>query len=334
MHLSIIIVNYKTPGLVMDCLAGLMKHTEGISFDVTVVDNDSGDDTEQRLIENYPAARFIQMGYNAGFARANNAGIRQSTGDAVLLLNSDTLIKDNAIGNCFNRFIASNYVACGIQLLNEDGTSQISGSFFMKGGVNMLLPLPYLGSFLKFMAGLMQVKKPNVPEATGTVDVDWINGAYLMVKRDAINAAGLMDEDFFLYAEESEWCCRLGKVGKLCIYGDQHIVHLEGSTANAAFDSGGKGYFNIYDGKGLQIMVSNFLRVRKQYGVGWFLFNLFFYCADVPVFGIGLLFAKLIYQDKSRYSFAQWKGFTKNIFSLLGLTPKILRGKAHFYKLL
>ena len=334
MSLSIIIVNYKTPGLIIDCLSGVMAHTEGIQFDVTVVDNDSGDDTEKRLSENFPSARFIQMGYNSGFARANNEGIRQSKGDAVLLLNSDTVITDNAIGNCYNRFITSDYIACGIQLLNTDGSPQISGSFFMKGGVNCLLPLPYLGRFLKFLADGLKVKKPNVPEAMGTIEVEWINGAYLMVKRDAIDVAGLMDEDFFLYAEESEWCSRLGKNSKLCIYGDQHIVHLEGSTANAAFDSGGKGYFNIYDKKGLQIMVSNFLRIRKQFGIGWFLFNLFFYCCTIPIFGIGLLFAKLIYQNRSRYSFSQWKGFTKNVFSVLRLTPKIWSNKAYFYKLL
>jgi GT2 family glycosyltransferase len=333
MKLSIIIVNYKTPGLLLDCLASIYKF--GVQdMEIIVVDNFSEDDTQHLLKSNFPAVRFMQMGYNAGFARANNAGIRQAAGQAVLLLNSDTIILDDAINISVDMFLLSDQVACGVQLLNPDGSPQISGNYAMRGGLNYLLPLPYLGKFLKAMAGLLKVQKPNVPMATGVVEVDWINGAYLMVKKSAIDKAGLLDEDFFLYAEEAEWCSRLKKAGRLCIYGGIHVLHLQGETANDAFGSSGKGYFNLFDRKGLQIMLSNFVRIRKQFGAGWFCIGLLFYLLAIPVFLIGLLISKLFRGSGSGYQFSQWAGYCKNVFALCGFAPAILANKPHFYKVL
>jgi GT2 family glycosyltransferase len=85
--LSIIIVNYRTPGLVIDCLRTVYRETSGIDFEVIVADNHSGDRSEELILAEFPMVRWIQMGYNSGFARANNEAIRQSFGEAVLLLN-------------------------------------------------------------------------------------------------------------------------------------------------------------------------------------------------------------------------------------------------------
>jgi len=334
MKLSIIIVNYKTPQLVLDCIASVCRFSTA-GTEIIVVDNLSGDDTEALLQLHYPNVKFLQMNYNAGFARANNAGISIAKGKVVLLLNSDTIVKDNAVNNATDMLIASpDYVACGVQLLNEDGTPQISGNYAMKGGLNYLLPLPYLGKFLKTLASLLKVKKPNVPNASGIVEVDWINGAFLMVKKSAIEKAGLLDGDFFLYAEEAEWCSRLKKTGKLCIYGDEHVVHLQGISANDAFESAGKGYFNLFDRKGLQIILSNFVRIRKEFGAGWFFFDLFFYLLSIPVFFFGILVEKIFFIKNGTYNFSQFAGFVKNIFLLMKFTPKIISNKPYFYKVL
>jgi len=332
--LTVIIVNYKTASLVSQCLASLYRHTSSINLEIIVVDNDSADGIAKMLEEKFPAARFVQMGYNSGFARANNEGIRQSLGDTVLLLNSDTIIESNAIAEAYERLAASGMIACGVQLRNTDGSPQISGNYFMKGAVNHLLPLPYMGQFLKFVAGMLKVKKPNVPEAKGTIIVDWINGAFLMVKKTAIERSGLLDEDFFLYAEEAEWCYRLGKAGQMCIYGDLHVVHLQGESANEAFGSGTKGYANLFDRKGLQIMLSNGLRIRKQYGAGWFLFYLLIHILDVPLFFFGILFSSLLFWRKPAHTFRQWYGFSKNVIRLIQYTPLVISGKPHFYKVL
>lgn len=332
--LTIIIVNYRTPQLLLDCLRTIVNQSGNLVPEIIIVDNASGDNSRQLIHNDFPSVKWIQMSYNAGFARANNEGIRQSSGDIVLLLNSDTLNVDNAIDSCSTLFAKSDYIACGVQLLNADKTPQISGNYFMKGGINNLLPLPYIGITLKWLGNLLSVKKPNVPDSNASVEVDWINGAFLMVKKDAIKQAGLMDEDFFLYAEEAEWCSRLAKLGKLVIYGQFKVFHLQGESANAAFKSSGRGYYNLYDRKGLQIMLSNFVRIRKQFGIGWFLFHLFMYSIAVPIYLI-LNFSRMVFTlNLNRQEIDRMSGFTENIFRIWGYMPIIIRNKPFFYKIL
>jgi hypothetical protein len=330
--LSIIIVNYYSIQLLKDCIRSIYQFTNSLSFEIIIVDNGSSEKDQNEIQKSFPNVRWIQMGYNAGFARANNEGIRQAKGEAVLLLNPDVLVRDNAIGYCFQSFSASDFVACGVQLLNPDGSPQISGNYAMKGGLNYLLPLPYLGDFLKSIATAFKVNKPHADIVKEVVEVDWINGAFLMVKKTGIEKAGLMDEDFFLYAEETEWCSRLKRVGALCIFGQFQVIHLQGETANETFQSTGKGYYNLYDRKGLQIMVSNFVRIRKEFGIGWFLIQLVFYIIEVPVFFLGMIFEKLA--GKRKFSYKQFTGFFRNIIHLLKLTPTIIKNKPHFYKVL
>ncbi len=330
MLLSIIIVNYKSAGLILDCLRALYAVHGEYPLEVLVVDNASGDDSRQRITMAFPGVRWLDINYNAGFARANNEGIRQAAGDTVLLLNGDTLPGASTILSCYRRLLESDYSAAGVQLLNPDGSPQISGMYVMKGGLNYLLPLPFLGSLIKAAGQAAKVKAPHAEGgniAAGPIAVDWINGAFLMVKKDAITKAGMLDEDFFLYAEEAEWCSRLKKIGPLCIFGDLNVIHLQGETANQEFGSTGKGYYNLYDRKGLQIMLSNFVRIRKQFGTGWFLVQLLFYLADIPVFFVGLALSR-------RYSFAQFRHFCKNIGVILRLSPTIIRNKPYFYKVL
>lgn len=326
--LSIIIVNYRTPQLVVDCLQTIYAQTDTGLFEVIVVDNDSRDGSEEIVCGAFPSVRWFSMGYNSGFARANNEGIRRSEGESVLLINSDTLVENRAIEGCYRQFAGSAYPACGVQLINPDRTPQISGNYFVRGGLNYLLPLPYLGGLVKRFGRATGAKVPNVPDARSLVEVDWINGAFLMVKKEAIALAGLMDEDFFLYAEEIEWCSRLRKLGKLALYGQFQVVHIQGASANESYGSDGKGYYNLFDRKGLQIMLSNFVRIRKQFGGVWFLVQLFFYLLDIPVFFVAVHFPR---RDR-RYNLAQFRGYLTNVGRLLRLAGIILRNKPHFYK--
>lgn len=332
MDLSIIIVHYKTPDLLLNCLETVFQQTRQVAFEVLVVDNLSNDDTEAKLKHRFPIVKWIQMNYNAGFARANNAGIAASKGRNILLLNSDTLIINSAIDNCVQSFENSTHLACGVQLLNADMTAQISGNYAMKGGLNYLLPLPFLGNFLKGIANIMKVHKPNIPDATSEVEVDWINGAFLMVKRIAVDKAGLLDEDFFLYAEEAEWCSRIKLDGSLAIYGQYRIIHLQGATSNKTFDSVSAGYQNLFDRKGLQIMLSNFVRIRKEFAVGWFLFSLMMFIIEIPVFLIGVIFTSI--SEERQYTFQDFSGYVRNVWRIITFTPKIISGKPYFYKVL
>ena len=96
----------------------------------------------------------------------------------------------------------------------------------------------------------------------------------------------------------------------MCIYGDLNIIHLQGATTNEVFGSPGQGYYNLYDRKGLQIMVSALLRIRKQYGVAWFFFHLLAYWFTIPVFFIGVFLALPF--KRNAYSFKQFRGYARN----------------------
>jgi len=161
MPLSIIIVNYNSLTDIINCIKSAAQFSSSNTFEWIVVDNQSDEKARDAIINLYPFVKWIDMKYNAGFARANNEGIRHATGDAVLLLNPDTLIINDAISQCYSRFKNSDFVACAVQLLNPDHTPQITGNYFMKGALNQLLPLPYLGSFLRSVAFAFKVKKTN-----------------------------------------------------------------------------------------------------------------------------------------------------------------------------
>lgn len=334
MQLSIIIVNYNTPALVIDCLDSVYTHTTKINFEVIVVDNHSQDNSRQWILEKFPQVRWIQMDYNAGFARANNEGIRIAAGDMVLLLNSDTICDAPAIEKCVLQFANDEYVACGVQLKNADGSPQISGNYFVRGGLNNLLILPYTGAFVKWMAGLFHVSKPHILDAKDVVEVDWINGAFLMVKKDVIVKAGLLDEDFFLYAEEAEWCSRLRKHGKCCIYGQFQIIHLQGETATATFETKQKGYKLLHGRKGLQIMLSNFVRIRKQFGAGWYIVQMLLFTLEVPIYFVARLLANIFRFRGIFDGYVTGAGFAKNVVRLWSYAGKILSGRPYFYKVI
>jgi len=324
MLLSIIIVNYRSTKYILDCLqsAGpvLMQNKE---IEWIIVDNDSNDDGENQIRSLFPQVQFLQMGYNAGFARANNAGIKIAKGAHVLLLNPDTLLPENSILNCVQRLAASDCVACGVQLVHADHSPQFSGSYFTKGGLNHVLELPYWGNTVKWVANVLNVSKPSFIQVQKEIKVDWVSGAFLMVKQSAIEKAGLMDEDFFLYAEEVEWCSRLGKIGPICLFGDITMVHLIGTT-----------YSNLSDKTGLQLMISNHLRVRKQYGIFWFILLFLNYTWAVPYAYIASVIMHTI-KGKSPFTEMDYlNGFAKNVGTLWTMLPTIILGKKYFYKFL
>ena len=333
---SIILVNYKSGPLLTTCLSSVYAGLANAVAEIIVVDNSPEDGTRSLAETSFPNIQWLTTGYNAGFARANNMGIQHAVGDAVLLLNTDTIINGNAIGESYARLMQMpGYAACGVQLLNADGSPQISGNFVMKGALNYLMQVPYIGALLRRLALAAGVSKTNLPEAVNPVThVDWINGAYLMVKKSAIEKAGLLDEDFFLYHEESEWCSRLKKTGELCIFGDLHVVHLEGQSTKHAFGSVTTGHNNLADRKGFQLMLSMFVRLKKEFGTGWFLFHLLFHSLSIPWV---LLFAALhavLRFAKAGNIWRQAAGYCANVLRCWRYAPAILSGKPNFYKVL
>jgi GT2 family glycosyltransferase len=334
MDVSIIIINYKSTQLVLDCVESVYQQTQQYDFEIILVDNNSQDDCEEKVLSKYKDTRWLQMGYNAGFARANNAGIEIAKGEYVLLLNADTIILDKAIDKSTTLLKQQpDAIGCGVQLLNTDGTTQISGAHVIKGGLNTLLPLPYLGRFIRYLGYRFKSTIPSVQTFADKIEVDWIVGAYMLVKREILPKSGLLDSDFFMYAEEIEWCSRLRKQGKLYLFEAPKVTHIGGGTSsdyyNTTENENGK---NLWNKKGRQIIISTLVRIRKQFGILWFLIIIGTYVFEIPVFFICLLIDKLIRWKKAKYSWTNWIGYTKNIGVLLRYFFKILINKPYFYK--
>ena len=239
---SIIIVSYNTKELLKQCIESITKNskTSNISYEIIVVDNNSKDDSVKfvnSLIRNKLAIKLIENKNNVGFAKANNQGIKIAQGKYIMLLNSDTIILNNALEKMVDYLEKNRDVAVlGPKLLNADRTPQPSVGNFpsLPVAVNMLFFEHFVPNrFVRWS-----------PKTTRTVD--WVMGAALMSRREIFNKIGGLDENIFMYMEELEWCYRVKKNGyKIYFYPQAKIVHLgQGSSKTGRKDP----IINIYKG--------------------------------------------------------------------------------------
>jgi GT2 family glycosyltransferase len=334
MDVSVIIINYKSCALVMQCIESIVRETDAGTYEIIVVDNDSQDGAREKICSVFPAVRWIEMGYNSGFGRANNEGIRIAKGEFILLLNADTIILNGAIDKCVKLLKKHPEAAGGgVQLLNPDGSNQISGAYDVKGGLNALLPLPYTGNLIRWLGYRAKTTVPSITHFEDGTEIDWIVGAFIMVKKSILEKSGYFDPDFFMYSEEIEWCYRLRKNGKLLLFAEPKIVHLLGGTSNDYYETTeNQNGRNIWNKKGRQVVVSAMLRIRKQLGVFWLLINAGAYIVNVFIFFICLLIEKLFQPGKTQYTWGDFVGYVSNITILTRLLPKMIFNKPYFYK--
>jgi len=333
MDLSIIIINYKSSAHVLNCIKSIYKETNNVDFEIIVVDNNSEDASEADIKKAFPEIKWLQSGYNAGFARANNIGIKAAEGEFILILNADTIILQNALDKTFDLFKNKpDAVACGVQLLNPDSTYQISGAYFKKGGLNVLLPLPYLGNVIRYLGYKFKTKIPSVKEIIAEQEVDWIVGAFIMVKKEVVQKSGLFDEDFFMYSEEIEWCSRLRKQGKLYLFEEPKVIHIGGGASSNYYNTENDNSYNLWSKKAAQIIISMLLRIRKQFGVFYYILICFSFIIEIPVFIIGLFLEKIFNGNNSKYTWSNVSGFLRNTGYIIKYFFKILGNKPFFYK--
>ena len=233
MDLSIIILSFNTKKLLQNCLDFVFQQTKGIKFEVLVVDNHSTDGSAEMVKKKFPQVELIKNQKNLGFAQANNQALRRAKGDYFLLLNSDTKIK----GNALKKLVAlaeekKNLGLAGPKLLNPDGTSQPStGPFYT-------LPI----TFLSLFRGDRYLRHAYSQEKA----VDWLSGACFLIKRELIDKIGLLDEKFFMYVEEMEFCFRAKKAGYLTYFFPQaEVYHLERGSSPEGKQ---KAIWGIYQG--------------------------------------------------------------------------------------
>jgi GT2 family glycosyltransferase len=282
---SIIIVNYYSGAVLRDCLLSVYEKNTDVDKEVIVVNNSPDDTNLDAIKKEFPLLNLLETGYNAGFSRANNLGIEAATGTYILLLNSDTVLPEGILHYVSTWMDAHpDFAGVGATLIYPNGETQISGNYVMRGGLNYLMMIPFFGGLIKVLGKLANVRKPNLSAVEREVaEVDWINGAFLWVRASVLPASGLLDPDFFLYHEESEWCSRLKKHGKLGILGKFPVVHIEGYSSNQAFQSKTKGHNSLFDKKGKQLFLSLMVRLRKEFGLFWALFHLLVFTISLPI---------------------------------------------------
>ncbi len=234
MDLSIIIVSYNTRDMLKACLVSVYGETRGIEFEVIVVDNASTDGSVEMVRFDFPQARIIANTRNAGFAGGNNQGMAASHGDFFLLLNPDTVILDKAITKTL-AFIRErkDIGVAGCRVWDADGSPQYT-TFMYPRLVNMLLSATGLASVFRknrfFGRAQMHWWDHN-----DTREVEVVAGCFMLVRRVVYEQLGGMDERFFMYAEETDWCLRMSRAGwKIVFYHEAEIVHLIGQSGAAA----------------------------------------------------------------------------------------------------
>jgi GT2 family glycosyltransferase len=249
--ISIIIVNWNTRQLLLDCIASIYATVHAAAFEIFVVDNGSTDGSVEAVAGKYPDVKIIENARNEGFAKANNAAIRGMTGEYAVLLNSDTILKEQALDGML-AFMRLHPEAgmCGPQLLFRDGSRQTSMGIFPD----------YLSELTSasIVRLLRAEKRPNNHIVhSEPVPVDFIIGACMFVRKAAIDSIGMLDEEYFFFYEEIDWCYRMKRAGWL-------VYHLPGIEIFHFAKQATKG---INQRAGVESWRSRYIYFRKTLGI-------------------------------------------------------------------
>jgi len=228
--LSIIIVSWNTSRILQQCLDSIYEQTKDIDFEVIVVDNASTDNSAEMIKARFPHVILIENSNNKGFAAANNRGMAVARGRYILLLNSDTVILGNAIVETVSfADIHPNTAVIGCKVLNPDRTDQ-SSCFMFPSLLNLAVAITGLTAVFPH-SRIFDREQLTCRNLNNIQDVDVVAGCFMLVRRAAVKQTGLMDERYFMYAEETDWCYRFKKRGWKVIFAPLgRIIHLSGAS--------------------------------------------------------------------------------------------------------
>lgn len=230
--LSIIIVSWNTEKLVSECVTSIKQNTKDITYEIIVVDNNSQDDTVNKLEFLHKDIKIIVNNSNNGFAKANNQAIKIAKGRNIILLNPDTLLKNNALKLMVNYLDTHSEVGIvGCKLLNSDGSLQESCRRFpdIKTYINILLKqhifFPNKKCFRNYFMKNMNYDIVN--------EVDQVMGAALMFRRDVLGEKTYLDEEYWIWFEEVDFCYNVKKNGyKIMYIPDAKVMHYKAQSFN------------------------------------------------------------------------------------------------------
>ncbi|MBN2013009.1 glycosyltransferase family 2 protein [candidate division KSB1 bacterium] len=227
---SIIIVNWNTKRHLRNCISSIIKKNLNTNYEIIVVDNSSTDDSVSMLKSEYAAdVILIENKENVGFARANNTAIKASQGEVILLLNSDTEIVTNDFLESAEKFLLTNNEVgiLGVKLTLPDGSQQASGGKFISIWELFKTQVLLLDSPMYYKMINAFPKRRDID----FYEVDYVCGACLFVRREVINDIGYLNERFFMYGEDMEFCYRAQiKNWKVGVFNNIEVLHLRGQS--------------------------------------------------------------------------------------------------------
>lgn len=233
LDLSVVIVNWNVRDLLQRCVESVRSSQRSISTEIIVVDNASTDGSVEMLRAEFPQTVLIANRENRGFPAANNQGIATAEGRYVLLLNPDTEILADALDTLVQYMDAHPDVGLvGPQLLYPDGQVQSSRRRYPT-----LATLFFESTWLESLAPRSLLRRYFVLDQpdNAVLDVDWVTGAAMLARREAIQQVGGMDEHFFMYSEELDWCRRIKAAGWRVVYHPSaQVIHYEGKSSEQA----------------------------------------------------------------------------------------------------
>ncbi len=225
---SVIIVNWNTRQLTAECIASVYAKNSQTSFEIIVVDNASSDGSMPWLQQQFPQVRFFCNATNTGFARANNQAIAAARGEMLLLLNSDAVLRTAEpllrLSRCFSEY--PDTAVIGAKLLFPDGRIQSVGRDF-------LTLKKCIQQQLLFSSARVRLRKdPGI----GPLRVDYVDGAFLAVRKTVVDQVGRLNESYFMYAEDMEWCARIRAAGHtIVVLPEIEVVHHHAASSRQHF---------------------------------------------------------------------------------------------------
>ncbi|HNS20231.1 MAG TPA: glycosyltransferase family 2 protein [Sedimentisphaerales bacterium] len=228
---TVVVVSWNTREILRDCLRSVYENGGAVRCQVIVVDNASADGSAEMVRSEFPEVQLIANADNLGFAAANNQGMAMAGGRYVLLLNSDTVVLDGAIAKTVAFADAHPDVAVvGCRVMNPDRTLQPT-CFMYPSLLNMVLSATYLYKLFP-RSRLFGRERMTWWQRDDERDVDVVTGCFMLVRREAIEQVGVMDEQFFMYAEETDWCYRFRQAGWRLLFSPVgEIIHLGGQSS-------------------------------------------------------------------------------------------------------
>jgi GT2 family glycosyltransferase len=229
---SIVIVTFNAREDALACLTSVHAHPPRRPWDVVVVDNQSSDGTADAIADRWPDDRLIRLPENIGFAAANNVGIKATQGTFVLLLNSDTLVGEGQLeALCDALEQDTSAAAVGPRLVDGEGRQELSYG-------SMISPLSEPRQKVRarlLMQGPAPIRARIEADMSRRQHVDWVSGACLLVRRVAAEHVGLLDERYFMYCEDVDFCAALRAAGHTVLYAPEiEITHLRGRSRASA----------------------------------------------------------------------------------------------------